>query len=123
MWMLEIESIAETHLIKAVEVPELISYGDLLIPEGGDLLKVVFRLPTTNLEKKFADLASGTTKCKAALYMLSRSEEGGEVAVCGTWIFEGFKPVKLKLQSFDRDRPTGLVELLVSCSFISVRIV
>jgi hypothetical protein len=100
-------------------MPEVSAYSDMLVSAGGDLLKVVLRLPVAeNLEKQIAQLVLNQTTCKAALYMLADDQQ-----VCSTWLFTDFKVVKMKLQSFDRDRPAGIVELLLSCSFRDVKIV
>lgn len=123
-WVLEIESLGRAHLAKAIEMPEVSAYSDMLVAAGTDLMKVVLRLPTdVNVEAQVAQLILNQTACKAALYMLARNGSVGELKVCSTWLFTDFKVVKMKLQSFDRDRPAGMVELLMCCSFRDVKII
>lgn len=118
-WILEIESLTDSHLVKAVEMPALANYADMLVADG-ESLNIVLRLPVgKKLEQEIARLLLEGTKCKAALYMLN----GEKNEPAATWLFDDFSIGKMKLQSFDRDRPAGTIELLLTCSFKQVKIV
>jgi hypothetical protein len=124
-WLLEVETLSESHLVKAVEIPSLACYGGMLVPADGEALSIVLRLPTNSgLEAKIGKQIVDRTHCKAALYMLGPEKgESGDMKVVSTWVFDGFEISKMKLQGFDRDHKSSTVELLLTCTFKEVRIV
>ncbi len=124
-WLLEIESLSESHLVKAVEIPSLGHYGGMLVPADGETLNIVLRLPINSaLEAKIGKQIIDRSHCKAALYMLGPEKgESGEMKVVSTWVFDGFEISKMKLQGFNRDQKSSTVELLLTCTFKEARIV
>lgn len=124
-WLLEIESLSESHLVKAIEIPSLANYGGMLVPADGEHLIIVLRLPTdSGIETKVSRQIIDQVRCKAALYMLCpKKDETGEMDVASTWIFDGFQINKMKLQGFNRDHKSSTVELMMTCTFKEVRIV
>lgn len=124
-WLFEIETIAESHLVKAIEFPSLGNYGNMLVPLDGEAMIVVLRLPTdSGLEAKIGKHILDLTRCKAAFYMLGPEQgESGEMKVVSTWVLDGFEIKKMKLQGFDRDNKSSTVELMLTCTFKEARIV
>lgn len=127
-WLLEIESLPGSHLIRGIALPPIqVGQGPgqkgKLVPHPGDCARVVFNLSNVvDIERKLATwMTSGAKECKAALYMLKGNAEV-KVEVASTWVLEGFKPVSVQLQNFDRKGEAGIAELLVQFAFDSVTI-
>lgn len=127
-WILEIEALPGSHLIRGVALPPVyVGQGPgqkgKLVPQPGDHARVVFNLSNVvDVERKMAAwMAEGAKECKAALYMLKGSAEV-KVDVASTWVLEGFRPVSMQLQNFDRKGEAGIAELLVQFAFDSVTV-
>lgn len=129
LWLMEVEGLSKTHLIRGVALPNLVSKQDnyeipRLYPQRGEYAKLVFNLSNNlNIEKVIATWMSEGRSAEGVLYMLKPAAgENEEVELASAWRLVRMKPVGMQLQNFQRKNEIGVTELLVEFSFDYVTI-